>query len=327
MASGSIPDATNNGGNLFPGDYLKIKFPIGIKMNEYDVGLTGKNLVFVVGCPRSGTTWLQRLLATHPQIKTGQESRVFEYVGSQFRIWRQDFTSAGVTGRGGTGLACYLREEEFLAIQKEYLAFILAPMLKELQPDQIFLEKTPAHALFIPEIARLLPAAKIIHLIRDPRDVVASLLAAARGWGRAWAPRQVRAAVRQWRQHVDAAQTAGALLPPGQFLEIHYEDLYDNPVKSLREAARFLHLPWSDAEIGLVVATNTADELRQGKGTPIPIYGEHGKQPNSVVQEPRDFIRKARPGSWREDLTLPERWQLWHALRGIAPAGLRCHKK
>lgn len=45
-------------------------------------GLCGENIVFIVGSPRSGTTWLQRLLATHPQIKTGQESRIFEYVGA-----------------------------------------------------------------------------------------------------------------------------------------------------------------------------------------------------------------------------------------------------
>jgi len=295
-------------------------------MNEGNIGLTGENLAFIVGCPRSGTTWLQRLLATHPQIKTGQESRVFVYIGSQFRLWRQDLASAGVMGRGGTGLACYLNEEEFLAIQKKYLASILGPMLKELPPGQIFLEKTPEHALFIPEIVRLLPAAKIIHLVRDPRDVVASLLAAARSWGRPWAPRQVKSAVRKWHQHVSAAQTAGELLTPGQFWEIRYEDLYDNPVKWLREAASFLQLPWSDTEIGLAVAANTADELRQGKGTPIPIYGEHGKQPNSVVREPKDFVRQARPGSWREDLTLLERWRLWYALHRIAPAGLRYQK-
>ncbi|MBI3001835.1 MAG: sulfotransferase, partial [Deltaproteobacteria bacterium] len=40
--------------------------------------------MLIVGCPRSGTTWLQRLLASHPKIITGQESHVFDnYVGPQ----------------------------------------------------------------------------------------------------------------------------------------------------------------------------------------------------------------------------------------------------
>jgi hypothetical protein len=42
--------------------------------------------VFLVGCPRSGTTWVQRLLACHPGIATGQESNLFEmYIGPQLR--------------------------------------------------------------------------------------------------------------------------------------------------------------------------------------------------------------------------------------------------
>ena len=52
---------------------------------------SGSNMLFVVGCPRSGTTWVQRLLATHPRIRTGQESDVFDqYIGPQLRAWEQE---------------------------------------------------------------------------------------------------------------------------------------------------------------------------------------------------------------------------------------------
>lgn len=278
-------------------------------------GLTGENLVFIVGCPRSGTTWLQRLLATHPQIQTGQESRLFEYVGPQCRLWRQDVAS---TGRGGTGLACYLTEPEFLTAQKNHLASLLAYLLKDVAPGQIFLEKTPAHALFVPEIHALLPAAKIIHLVRDPRDTVASLLAAGKGWGQDWAPRSAHRAARMWRKHVGQARAAGAVLPPGQFLEVRYENLVEDPNRWLVEISRFLNLAWSDPEIISAVAANSAGELRSGKGTPIPLHGEHGKATNrSSVQDPKDFVRKARPGSWREDLTWLDRGQIWLALLGF----------
>jgi len=284
-------------------------------MNERNTAFTGENLLFIVGCPRSGTTWLQRLLAAHPQIKTGQESRLFEYIGAQFQLWRQDMASVAVIGRGGTGLACYLNEDEFVAIQKEYVASILRPMLKSLAPGQIFLEKTPAHALFIPEIVQLLPASKIIHLMRDPRDVTASLLAAAKGWGRPWAARDVKSAVEVWRRHVGAAQTAGGKIGAGQYLEIHYEDLVADTAGCLRQITGFASVSWPEAEMARAIEANSASELKQGKGTPIPIHGEHGRQPNSVVQEPKDFVRKARPGTWREDLTLRERWQLARILR------------
>ena len=290
-------------------------------------GRAGENLVFIVGSPRSGTTWLQRLLATHPQVQTGQESRVFFYIASQFQMWRQDLASAEVIGRGGTGLACYLNEAEFLAIQRKYLASLLAPMLQGLQPGQIFLEKTPGHALFITEIVQLLPAAKIIHLVRDPRDVVASLLAAAKGWGKSWAPRDVKMALQEWRWHVEAVHKAAPRLAAGQFWEVCYEDLVDNPARQLRLAADFLHLPWQDEEIAAAIAANTAGELRHGRGTQIPIYGVLGKDANSVVAEPKDFVRKAQPGSWRQDLTWLERRQLKYYLRRLGPPEARFVRK
>lgn len=276
-------------------------------------------MVFIVGCPRSGTTWLQRLLAAHPLIETGQESRLFEYIGSQYRQWREDKVSPELTGRGGTGLACYLTEREFLEIQRNYLASILSHIFKRVPPGRIFLEKTPRHALFIPEIHELLPEAKIIHMVRDPRDVVASLLAAAKGWGRAWAPRKVRKAARIWCEHVNSALASKALLPETQFFEIHYEDLYQDPAKWLRAAASFLELPWAEPEIEAAVASNDARSLRKGEGTLIPVYGEHGKRASNTVQEPGGFVRKARPGTWREKLTFLEKLQLKFYLRGFAP--------
>jgi hypothetical protein len=280
--------------------------------------LDGGNLMFIVGSPRSGTTWLQRLLATHPQIKTGQESRVFEYVGSQFRNWQFDINSA-IRGRGGLGLTCYLTEAEFVSIQKRYLSWLLAPMVQALRPGEIFLEKTPSHALFVAEISKLLPQAKIIHLVRDPREVAASMLAASRGWGHRWAPRRAKRAVRLWWEHVNAAEQAGAALPPDRFLRVHYADLHRKPAEKLAEISRFLKISWPDPDIVQAVKANSVEELRQGKGTPIPVSGEHGKSGQQMAVEPKGFVRRAQTGFWQRDLTWFDRLQIWLELRKIGP--------
>src|SRR6185437_13587512 len=105
-----------------------------------NVDYTGENLVFVVGCPRSGTTWVQRLLATHPCVRTGQESDLFDiYVGPQLRAWQLELT--------------------------EYLLRLLAPMIAELKPGELFVEKTPSHILYLPEIHKLLPAARFVNVL------------------------------------------------------------------------------------------------------------------------------------------------------------------
>ncbi len=88
----------------------------------------------------------------------------------------------------------------------------------------------------------------------------------------------------------------------------------------LKTMMNFLNLPWPEVEIEKAVAANAAGELRQGKGTPIPQRGEHEKLSGGRVQDPAGFIRKARPGSWREDLTWLECWQLRQALRGCPAA-------
>src|SRR5438874_1609450 len=123
---------------------------------------SGANLVCIIGCPRSGTTWLQRLLAGHPRVRTGQESDVFDiYVGPQLRAWRREL-DPGSSGRGGVGLACYHADAAFVSILKRYATDLMAPMLGGLSDGEVFVEKTPSHALFVPEIVELFPETRFV---------------------------------------------------------------------------------------------------------------------------------------------------------------------
>ena len=103
-------------------------------MSPLAANYDGQNLVLVAGSPRSGTTWLQRLLASHPKIKTGQESHVFsQHIGPQLRIWRE---GADPKYRGGLGLGCYFTEAEFVILVKSYLLKLLEPMVGCLAPGE-----------------------------------------------------------------------------------------------------------------------------------------------------------------------------------------------
>jgi sulfotransferase family protein len=274
---------------------------------EYD----GANLVFVVGCPRSGTTWVQRLLASHPGVRTGQESDVFDiYVGPQLQAWRRELEVTS-SGRGGVGLGCYFRDAEFMRILKGYTLELLQPMIGQLEPDEIFVEKTPSHVLYVPEIAALLPRARFVHVLRDARDTVASLLSASRTWGRTWAPRSARQATGMWVQHVRAARDARELLGPRQFYELRYEALHADTPRELRRLADWIGLDWSDADLHVAVAANQPEVARRGGGTDIPLGGAFGDVSGPVVKEPTGFVRKAQAGSWRDDLSFAQRLWIW----------------
>lgn len=280
-------------------------------------GYTGHNLVFIVGCARSGTTWLQRMLASHPKVRTGQESFLFSwYVAPQLRRWRQELARENdpktASHRGGVGLSCYFQDEEFLAILKNYMFQLMRPMVGGLQQGELFVEKTPLHALYLPEIRELLPESRFIHVVRDPRDVVASLLEASRSWGVGWAPRGSRTAVRMWVQHVRSANEAAKAISPRQFVEIRYETLLTSPESTLRDVADFLGLQWDAEAIKNAIENNKAEIVKAGGGTPIPLFGEVAERMGSIVRDPPGFIRNANHGAWRSNLGLWHKFVVWY---------------
>jgi hypothetical protein len=280
----------------------------------------GHNLVFLVGSPRSGTTWLQRLIACHPMVRTGQESDVFDtYIGPQLRAWRRELDPE-VSGRGGVGLGCYLRESEFITLLREYAMKLLEPLVGDLAPGVLFVEKTPSHALYLPEIRELLPEARFIHLLRDGRDVVASLLAVSRSWGARWAPKEATSAAELWVRHVAAVRGAASGLPEEAFAEVRYEDLHARPVATMRRLANFLLLAWSDADIERAVAVNRAEQARSG--LVMHVGGEIAARFGNEVKEPEGFVRRAVPGAWRSDLSRREKLAVWRVARPtLAAAG------
>ncbi|MEM8598303.1 MAG: sulfotransferase [Bacteroidota bacterium] len=269
----------------------------------------GEEVVFIVGSPRSGTTWLQRLLASHPQVRTGQESHLFShYLAPQLRTWQRaiDRTSdPAFEGRSGLGLAGYLEEAEFLNLLRLYVVMMMRAA--GMRQGDRFLEKSPSHALVIPEIRTLLPRSKFIHLVRDPRDVVASLVAASQGWGKAWAPSDTGKAAGIWVKHVEAVREASGQMPAGTFVQVRYEDLSADPEGTLRSLTDFMGLAWSADQVSHAVEANRVGALKGGGGTPIPIFGHYQRVQGDTAVEPEGFVRKAKPGTGRKELSLGDK--------------------
>ena len=144
--------------------------------NDYQ--LAGRRLLFIVGSPRSGTTWLHMLLTRSPAIGSAFETHLFAgYMRSNFERWRRWAAADHVMG-----LHHLLDEPAYFAILRDFAAAVLAKVSEDKPSARFILEKTPAHGAFADDILALFPDAFFIHLIRDPRAVVASLLAASQGW-------------------------------------------------------------------------------------------------------------------------------------------------
>lgn len=202
--------------------------------------------VFIVGCPRSGTTWLQNMLLAHPA--TGgprKETAIF-------------LSIRGVLDN--PALRDWLDREALLAALRRFTEHLLATCLATQAPGATrLLEKTPLHALHLDLLAELYPEAAIIGIHRDGRDVVRSLLEvefgtknttiAADGW------------VRTTQAVIDFATRFS------QTRDERYEGLLDDPVPGVVEVLRWLDLDPNDAVM---------DELTARAGTRVSQHGTTG---------------------------------------------------
>jgi Flp pilus assembly protein TadD len=117
--------------------------------------------VFLVGFPRSGTTLLEQVLASHPDVATMQE-----------RTCLMDSAAAFFGSDADLDRLAALPETELESWRAAYWRRV-----GETEPPiskPVFVDKMPLNAVFLPLIAKLFPQAKILFALRDPRDVVLS---------------------------------------------------------------------------------------------------------------------------------------------------------
>jgi hypothetical protein len=105
-------------------------------------------------------------------------------------------------------------------------------------------EKTPHHTLHWETIREGFPNLKVVHLVRDGRDVALSFRAAPFG------PKHVYPAAHHWVRYLSAAEAAGAALSEGAFLVVRYEDLVSQPERELRRVCAHLGESYDPAMLG-----------------------------------------------------------------------------
>jgi glycosyltransferase involved in cell wall biosynthesis len=237
-----------------------------------------RNVVFVVGCGRSGTTLLGEMLALHPQVHYLNEPRDR---WSAVDAATDDIALFGAA-RGK------LRFEAADASDEHERRFRRVFGVTDPRAARTLVEKLPQNCFRIPWLRRLAPRARIVHIVRDWPGVVASIAKLSRDesyaiagrpllnrwWGtryskldcfldemhgsplladdRALTPRPVsaadfeRLAACEWYASILAVHEARALLV-NDYLEIRYEDLVREPRAVLERLQDFIPLGRDEA--------------------------------------------------------------------------------
>lgn len=285
----------------------------------------GDDVVFLLGSPRSGTTWLQELLSSHPDVVSSQELHLFpKYLAHLDQEWsrqsaRLQETVAAILRQDLPndrffGLPTVFTAGEFDDVLREVAKTAFAAVRRTKPEARIVVEKTPGNSLCVPLILRLFPGARFIHLIRDPHDVVASLFGASADWGGPWAPTTVRSASRMWLRHYEGACQAVA---SRHYQQIRYEDLRQKGPGVLSQAFATCGLTVGvDAARSILFTVNSALERDLQAMPGITIGGEAAERLGAATpREPRGFRRDGVLP--RRSLSPLERWQVQEELGEI----------
>jgi hypothetical protein len=184
------------------------------------------------------------------------------------------------------GLPTIHDDHEFDSLSRAFVTAICRRSLAAKPGARIVAEKTPSNSLRTTLVNHLVPDVRFLHLVRDPRDVVVSLLA-ARTWSPRWAPRSARRAAAMWLKHYEGAIQARVW--PERYLEVRYEDLRSDTAGVLAEVFTFLGVDPADAPaVSERVGARRASDPSGGYAFSPAITARLEGRP---IQEPVGFAR------------------------------------
>ena len=301
----------------------------------------GAPVFFLTGRAKSGTSWLMRMLDAHPEVLCRGEGLFFgrgylrqkyDGEGEKVRVQRTSLYSVIADSeplRSWVGRSVWTQgddvEEHMTNLTGLATDYFLKRRLSE-TGKKIVGDKTPfTGAEFVREVAAIRPDARLIHIIRDGRDVAVSSMhhvwnnarheggihdlapeeiakrdeyradpEAFRSSGRSiFAGRQLAGTAKNWAEMVGRARQDGPELLGDKYAEVRYEDLLTNPEEEL---ARLLRLLGADASEGAVAACVEAGSFeRWTRGR------KQGEEDSAA------FLRKGVAGDWKNVFTEDDR--------------------
>jgi hypothetical protein len=271
-------------------------------------------MIFVVGNSRSGTTMMGRILGKHPSVYTFGELHFFgqlcappfssesrkeeiEKLASQLHcIQREGYRTHGNPRRFLGEAQSFLESlttypETQAALFEAFLHHVAAENGRTIPCDQ-----TPRNVFYIADILQLYPKARIINMIRDPRDV---LLSQKRKWKRRFlggSDMPIKETFRDWVNYHPitisyiwrtAVTAAEQFLQHERVTSVYFEELLAHPEATVKRLCDFVGITYTHTMLQVPqVGSSVADDQPQqlginphrahsvGVGLPNPYKGE-----------------------------------------------------
>ncbi len=278
----------------------------------------GTPAFFVLGYQKSGTTWLMRMLDAHPEVLCKGEGRFF---GGG---WRQESIRQTDAKRPPSSLYNAVLDAEYLRLwiersvwsrnddADEHLQNLTRMAIDYFLMGELYKtgkglvgDKSP---LLTPEVVRevaeIYPETRVVHIIRDGRDVAVSAAHHARNFGKAargarragqgepwsdgrsaFAGNSLQRIAGDWGDSVGKTVGEGPGLLGENYAEVRYEDLLERPEEELARLLVFLGADPGGGSVERCVRAASFERLSGGR--------------NRGEEDPSSFFRKGVAGDWR----------------------------
>jgi hypothetical protein len=263
-------------------------------------GIDPAKIVWIFGTGRSGSTWLMRMMADMRSSVPWDEPKVGRLFGEFYEKANPGERKSRAFIMGDPA------REGWIPLIREFTLNAIRYRHPKLGPKNYLIVKEPNASVGASLLMEALPESRLIMLIRDPRDVIASVLDASKedGWLRQRRSKGGRtpgfsglspgeAARRRAKTYVRDINNARKAFDAhnGYKVLVRYEELRTDTLNTMKRIYSELGIEVNEKELARVVEKHAFENIPEDQKGP-------GK-----------FHRKATPGGWREDLT-PEQVEI-----------------
>ena len=215
-------------------DTIRDAFPKEIFENRKFAGLDDERPVFIVGMPRSGSTLVEQILSSHPQVYGAGEVKVLSYALGKLR---DRFPSLPKF----PDMMAAMTPAQIEIVAKTYLQGVTATS----GDAKRVTDKLLTNYFFVGLIHLLFPNAKVIHTRRNPVDTCLS------GFTKLFKDDMphsydLQELGRYYGKYRELMEYWDKVLPKGVLINVDYEDVVADTEKEAKRLIEFLGLPWDD---------------------------------------------------------------------------------
>lgn len=212
-----------------------------------------KERIFIVGCPRSGTTLLQRLISNHYDVASFPETNLFLCLTSP----NSRRGSLGIASQGARkAFLTFIAEvnhpemERFLSpfifSVRQYATVFIKTLdtIALLRDKSCWIEKTPYHLRRVDVIEKFVNRAKFIHIVRNGEDVIASLYDVTHKYPETWGgAKDIDRCLNEWLNDVKLSLFYASR---SNHLIVKYEHLLSDSKTTIKRICEFIGIDYSD---------------------------------------------------------------------------------